>query len=79
MHLFVSIINIKSKYLKKVTHPHAKERIDQSKRDILAVYVISNDLLIVVALQLTFLHLLGWTIWFAYGTYGAEIRRKHAC
>lgn len=49
------------------------EKIGQSKKDMLAVYITSNDLFIGVSLQLTSLHLLGWTIWFAYGMYGAEI------
>lgn len=82
-HIFIFKAYIYSKYkiiiFISITKLHMEERIAQSKRDILAVSVISNDLFIVVTLQLTSLHLLGWTIWYAYGTYGAEIRRKHVC
>lgn len=36
-------------------------------------------LFIRVSLQLTYLRLLGWITQFAYGMYGAEIRRKRVC
>lgn len=68
----------KIKVLKSVVCVRVYER--ESKRDMLVVYISTSIYLFIrVSLQLTSLHLLGWIMRFAYGMYGAEIRRKHVC